>query len=463
MQTLPRPVALPKIKQLTNWIARPYDYLDECAKTYGDTFTMHLFGFEPLVFLSDPQAVKEIFAADAKCFEAGRSQELLRPVVGDNSLLLLDGERHRRDRKLLMPPFHGAKVKAYADTICEVTQDISRSWQPNQHILASEVMPEITLEVILQTVFGLREGDRYQQLKTLLVEWLDLTGSPLSSSMLFFRWFQQDLGRWSPWGKMVRLKRQVYNLLQAEIDDRRGQLENANSDVNGDTNGGTEGSSGDDVLGLMLLARDEDGQPMQDIELKDELVTMLFAGHETTAIALTWAMYWIHHLPDVKAKLMAELEELGENADSMAIASLPYLTAVASETLRIYPIAPIAAPRISTEEVTINGHTFAPNTYLAPSIYLVHHRPDLYPNPKEFKPERFLEKQFSSSEFIAFGGGSRRCLGYALAKLEINLVLATLLTQHSFRLANDETVTPSRRGVVLATSNGVPLVVEARQ
>ncbi|EDX84680.1 Cytochrome P450 superfamily [Synechococcus sp. PCC 7335] len=450
MQTLPRPVALPKLKQLTNWIARPYDYLDECAKTYGDTFTMHLFGFEPLVFLSDPQAIKEIFAADAKCFEAGRSQELLRPVVGDNSLLLLDGERHKRDRKLLMPSFHGAKVKAYADTICEIAGEISSSWQPNQQILASEVMPEITLEVILQTVFGLREGDRYQQLKTLLVRWLDLTGSPLSSSMLFFRWFQQDWGSWSPWGKMVRLKRQVYDLLQSEIDDRRAQIAAEN-----------ESESGDDVLGLMLLARDEDGQPMQDIELKDELVTMLFAGHETTAIALTWAMYWIHKLPDVKAKLMAELDSLGEDADSMAIASLPYLSAVASETLRIYPIAPIAAPRIATEEVTINGHTFPPNTYLAPAIYSVHHRPDLYPNPKEFKPERFLNRQFSSSEFIPFGGGARRCLGYALAKLEINLVLATLLTQHAFKLANDDPVTPRRRGVVLATSDGVPLAIQS--
>ncbi|MBE9062155.1 cytochrome P450 [cf. Phormidesmis sp. LEGE 11477] len=459
MQTLPRPVALPKLKQLTNWIAKPYEYLDECAQTYGDTFTMHLFGFEPLVFLSDPQAVKEVFAADAKCFDAGRSQDLLRPVVGDNSLLLLDGERHRRDRKLLMPPFHGAKVKAYADTICEITREISSSWQPNQQILASEVMPEITLEVILQTVFGLHGGDRYQQLKTLLVRWLDLTGSPLSSSMLFFRWFQQDWGNWSPWGKVVRLKRQVYDLLQAEIDDRRAQI--ANAQIAG-MDGDAEGASGNDVLGLMLLARDEDGQPMQDIELKDELVTMLFAGHETTAIALTWAMYWIHKLPDVKAKLMAELEELGESADSMAIASLPYLTAVASETLRIYPIAPIAAPRISTEEVTINGHTFAPNTYLAPAIYSVHHRPDLYPNPKEFRPERFLNRQFSSSEYIPFGGGARRCLGYALAKLEINLVLATLLTQHDFKLASDEPVTPRRRGVILATSDGVPLVVKAK-
>jgi len=347
-----------------------------------------------------------------------------------------------------MPPFHGAKVKAYADTICEITQEIASSWQPGSELLASEVMPEITLEVILQTVFGLREGDRYGQIKSLLVRLLDLTGSPLSASMIFFRWFQQDWGSWSPWGKLVRLKRQVYDLLQAEIDDRRAQFADAGENL-----------AGDDVLSLLLLARDEDGQPMADIELKDELMTMLMAGHETSATALTWAMYWIHKLPDVKATLMAELESVEEDADSMAIVSLPYLSAVVSETLRIYPIAPIAAPRISTKEVTIDGHTFPPNTYLAPAIYSVHHRPDLYPDSKAFKPERFLEKQFSAAEFIAFGGGSRRCIGYALAKLEINLVLATLLTQHSFELANDEPVTPRRRGVVLATSNGVPLTL----
>ncbi len=366
-------------------------------------------------------------------------------------MLVLDGERHRRDRKLLMPPFHGARVKAYAETICEITREISSQWQPGDRFLAGEVMPEITLEVILQTVFGLREGDRYGQIKSLLVQLLNMTDSPVSSSMLFFRWFQQDWGKWSPWGKLVRLRRQVYDLLQAEIDERRSQSVDAE-----------DGESGDDVLSLLLLARDEDGQPMQDIELKDELITMLMAGHETTATALAWAMYWIHKLPDVKAKLMAELDGLGEDMDPIAIASLPYLTAVASETLRIYPIAPIAAPRISTEAVTINGQTFPPNTYLTPAIYSVHHRSDLYPDPKEFKPERFIDKQFSSSEFIAFGGGSRRCIGYALAKLEINLILATLLTQHSFHLANDEPVTPKRRGVVLATSNGVPLVVDAR-
>ena len=450
MHQLPNPVALSSIKQLINWIARPYDYLNECADQYGDTFTMRLFGLQPLVFFSHPQAIKDIFAADVNQFDAGRGQGILRPLLGDNSLLLLDGERHKRDRKMLMPPFHANKVKSYAQTICEITTEISAQWKPGQTIMSSEAMPEITLEVILQTVFGLREGDRYRDLKSLLVRWLDLTGSPLSSSMLFFRWLQQDWGQWSPWGKVIYLRRQIDDLLQAEIESRRQQLE-ASPD-----------SAGDDVLSLMLLARDELGQSMTNRELKDELVTMLAAGHETTATALTWALYWIHKLPAVKAKLMVELNELGDNADPMAIASLPYLSAIASETLRIYPVTPITAPRISAYETEINGQLFPPETFLAPSIYSVHHREDLYPDSKTFRPERFLERSFSSSEFLPFGGGNRRCIGYALAKLEINLVLATLLSQHFFKLANNQSVTPRRRGVVLATSNGVPLILSKR-
>ncbi len=442
---LPNFVQGSRLQSLVNWLARPYDFLDKCAATYGDIFTVHFSGFQPLVMLSNPQAVKDVFALDTKDFDAGRGNNILLPLLGNNSLLLLDGDRHRRERKLLMPPFHGAKVKAYGETICQIAEEICQQWQPQQTIVAGEVMPEITLEVILQTVFGLREGDRYEQLKTLLISLLDLTGSPLSSSLIFFKWLQQDWGSWSPWGKVVRQKQQIYDLLQAEIDERREQ----------------QNFAGDDVLSLMLLARDEDGEPMADMELKDELMTMLVAGHETTAGVLSWTLYWVHKLPDVKAKLMAELEALPKGADAMAITSLPYLTAVASESLRMYPIAPITSPRILNNTVTINGQTFEPNTLIAPCIYSIHHREDLYPDSKEFRPERFLERQFSPSEFLPFGGGNRRCIGYALAKLEINLVLATILTNHSLKLASDEAVKPKRRGVVIATNNGVPLVVES--
>jgi cytochrome P450 len=202
---------------------------------------------------------------------------------------------------------------------------------------------------------------------------------------------------------------------------------------------------------------------MSDMELKDELITMLVAGHETTATALSWAFYWIHKLPEVKVKLLQELDSLGDNRDPLAISRLPYLTAVCQETLRIYPVVPITFPRIAKSAGEIIGYKFEPKTVLTPCIYLTHHREDIYPEPKQFKPERFLERQYSLSEFIPFGGGNRRCLGYALAMLEMKLVIATILNNYELSLANNRPVTPKRRGLTVATSNGVPLVMKGKR
>ncbi len=435
------------LRQLINWIARPYDFLDDCAKSYGDIFTIRLMGVPPLVILSDPQAISEIFATDAKKFNAGKNNEVVKPFGGNNSLVLLDGDRHKRERKMLMPPFHGEKVKSYGKIICQVTEQVASTWQPQQPFLASKAMQEITLEVILHAVFGLSEGERYQQIKPLLANLLDMSGSPLRASPLFFPVLQQDWGAWSPWGKLVRQRQQVYDLLQAEIDQRRSQPE----------------IKGNDILSLMLLARDEDGQPMTDIELQDELMTMLAVGHDTTASALTWALYWIHKLPAVKDKLLQELDSQGNDSELLAIAKLPYLTAVCNETLRIYPVAITAFARTSRISVEIAGQQFAPETTLVPCIYLVHHREDLYPEPKQFKPERFLERQFSPAEFIPFGGGNRRCLGYALAMLEMKLVLATIMSKYELTLANKKPEKPSRRGVTMAPANGVKMIVKGER
>ncbi len=431
------------LRILINWIARPYDFLDDCAKSYGDIFTVKPMGFPPLVMLSDPQAIGEIFATDAKQFDTTKSNEFFKPLFGNHSLLMLDGERHERERKMLMPPFHGEKVKSYGEIICQVTEQVASTWQPQQPFLASKAMQEITLEVILHAVFGLSEGERYQEIKPLLANLLDMISSPLGASLVFFPVLQQDWGAWSPWGKFVRQRQQVYDLLQAEIDQRRSQPE----------------IKGNDVLSLMLLARDEDGQPMTDIELQDELMTMLAAGYDTTATALTWALYWIHKLPTVKEKLLQELDSQGNDTEPLAIASLPYLTAVCNETLRIYPVAPTAFPRTSRISIEIAGQQFPPETCLVPCIYLVHHREDIYPEPKQFKPERFLERQFSTAEFIPFGGGNRRCLGYALAMLEMKLVLATIMSKYELTLANQKPEKPSRRGVTLAPANGVKMIL----
>ncbi|PSB47056.1 cytochrome P450 [Chroococcidiopsis thermalis] len=440
---LPNPITSPAWWQLMNWIADPIGFQDKCSQKYGDIFTMHLSGIGSYVVIGNPQAIGEIFNQDAK-FDVGRGNAIAEPLVGRNSLMLVDGDRHRRERKLLMPPFHGERLQTYAKQICLITKQIASSWQVGQSFVARTTMQKISLEVILQVVFGLSEGERYQQLKPLLTEWLDMTDSPLKSSMLFLQFLQKDWGAWSPWGQMKQRQHHVRALLQAEIEERRAK------DI-----------KGRDVLSLMMAARDENGQAMTDEELKDELLTILFAGHETTATTLAWALYQIHQHPDVRDRLLHELDSLGEFAP-MKIAQLPYLSAVCQETLRMYPVIPVIFPRITKSPTKIAGYLFEAQTALMPSIYLVHYREDLYPNAKQFQPERFLERQYSPSEYLPFGGGSRRCLGYALAGLEMKLVLATILSKYQLALVEDKPVQIQRRGFTLAPQGGVSMVVSAK-
>lgn len=439
---LPNPIASPPWWQLGWWIADPLGFLDAHHKTYGDMFTMFLAGFDPIVLVSNPQAVRDLFNQDAK-FDSGRGNDAAEPLVGRHSLLLMDGDRHRRERKLLMPSFHGDRLRTYAQQICAIAAEVASRWQVEQPFVARAAMQSISLEVILQVVFGLSTGERYQQLKSLFVQWLDMIDSPLRSSMLFLKALQKDWGARSPWGQMKLRQREIHALLQAEIDCRRAQSDWEESDI----------------LSLMMAARDEDGQPMADVELRDELLTLLFAGHDTTAITLAWALYQMQRNSTVRAKLLQELDELGECPAPLDISRRPYLTAVCQEVLRMYPVTPILFPRIAQSSVQIGGHAFAPETTFMPSVYLVHYREALYPHPREFKPERFLDRQYDPGEYIPFGGGSRRCLGYALAQLEIKLVLATILSEYQLVLADEKPIKPYRRGFVLAPAGGVRMKV----
>lgn len=338
-------------------------------------------------------------------------------------------------------------MQTYATTIEEITQEVIARWQMGQPFSVREATQEITMRVILKVVFGLNDGPRYEKVRQLMTTVLDMTGSPLSSSLLFFRGLQQDWGPWSPWGRFMRRKAQLDELLYAEIRERRETLDESRTDI----------------LTLLLCARDEYGDGMSDRELRDELLTLLLAGHETTATALAWALYWIHKLPDVGQKLREELASLGENPDPMEIVKAPYLNAICQETLRIYPVALITFPRIVKSSFSVMGHHFGPETYLAPCIYLTHHREDLYPDPKQFKPERFLERQYSPYEFYAFGGGNRRCLGQALALYEMKLAIATIVSQLKLVLPDDRPIKPVRRGVTLAPSGRLRLIVADRR
>lgn len=424
------------------WIADPLGFQDTYRRKYGDVFTMRLGGLGSFVIVGSPQGIHEIFNQDAK-FDIGRGNALAVPLIGQHSLMLMDGARHRRERKLLMPPFHGERLQTYANQICQITKQVASQWQVGQPFVARTAMQTISLEVILQIVFGLSQGERYQQLKVLLADWLNMTDSPLRSSMLFFQFLQRDWGSWTPWGRMKQRQRRIHHLLQTEIEERRVAAK----------------AESTDILSLMMAARDENGQAMTDEELRDELLTILFAGHETTATSLAWAIYQIHYQPKVREKLLHELDSLGEQPSPMAIAQLPYLTAVCQEILRMYPVLPALFSRITQSSITISGYPLDPETSLLASIYLVHYREDLYPEPQQFKPERFLERQYSASEYFPFGGGSRRCLGYALAQLEIKLVLATILSRYELALADDKPIKPQRRGFTLAPTGGVRVMM----
>jgi cytochrome P450 family 110 len=427
-------------------VLQPLENLDNLQQRYGDIFYSEFSAFPPQLIISDPQAIQEIFTADPQLFDTGAGNKILQPLLGANSLTLLDGDRHLQQRKLLMPPFHGERMRAYGQIICEITEQVTSQWVIGQPFIARSSMQDISLQVILRSVFGLKEGERYQQIKQILIEMLNVFNSPLSATLLFFKSLQKDLGAWSPWGKFLRRRQLLDQLLYQEINERREQ---------GITNG-------DDILSLLMSARDEAGQPMTDVELRDELMTMLFAGHETTAIALAWALYWVHYVPEVREKLLSELNSIDiANAEPMAIAQLPYLNAVCSETLRIYPVVFFCLPRILRTDMQLMGYDLPKGMYLSICTYLTHQRPDIYPEPKRFRPERFLERQFSPYEFIPFGGANRRCLGAAFAMFEMKLVLATILSRYSLELLDKVPLQPVRRGVVFAPPGGVHLAVKS--
>ncbi|NMG08930.1 cytochrome P450 [Brasilonema sp. UFV-L1] len=442
---LPNLIKTPSFFQQIQWVAEPVEYMEKAVQQYPDIFTSGVLGSQrPVIFVQHPQAIAEIFTNDRKKFAAlSRENRILQPLLGDNSIVMLDSDRHKRQRQLLIPPFHGERMQAYGEIIRNITEKVFSQLPHNQPVSIRTTMQEISLQVILQAVFGLYEGERCQQIKRLITSVLEVFQSPLGSSFLFFRFLQKDLGAWSPWGRFVRQRQQIDELLYAEIAERR-----TKSDPNRI-----------DILSLLMSARDEEGKPMTEQELRDELMTLLFAGHDTTATAMAWGLYWLHHLPQVGEKLLQELGNLGDSPNTIDIARLPYLSAVCNETLRIYPVGILTFARVVKEPVKLLEHELEPDTAVCGCIYLLHHRQDLYPQPNQFKPERFLERQFSPYEFMPFGGGARRCIGEALALFEMKLVLATIFSHYQLALTTNQPEQPQRRGVTLAPSGKVKMMI----
>ncbi len=444
---LPDGPKTPDWLQKIQYITDPLGYMDSAYQRYGDIFNAPIIGnFKRLLLVSAPEGLQQLLTRDTKEFYAP-SNGLLQVLVGDNSIFCLEGDRHRRERKLLMPPFHGERMRAYGQIICELTEQVFSQLTPSTTFSGRSVIQNISIEIILNVVFGIHEGESFHNLKQLISSLMDSFQSPLTSSLLFFPFLRKDLGAWSPWRNFSCLQQQIEQLIYAEIGDRRAQNDPSRTDI----------------LTLLMSARDENGEEMSDLQLHDELITLLFAGHETTATAISWALYWIHKYPEIRDKLLQELDTLGDSPEPMSIFKLPYLTAVCNETLRIYPVAPLTVPREVKEPVELMGYQLEPGTRVYGCIYLTHHREDLYPQPKEFRPERFLERQYTNYEFFPFGGGARRCIGEALAMFEMKLILATILSNYQLALADSRPVRPQRRGVTLAPAGGVKMVMKGRR
>jgi len=443
----PEGPSTPKILQIVQWVKDPVGYMEAAARDHGDIFNTLGYG-KPRVFVSNPQALQQIFTLDTKQFTApGDLNTHLQPVVGDYSLFMLSGKRHQRQRQLLMPPFHGDRMRAYGKLICKIAASMMSQLPRARPFEARNAMQEISLQVILQAVFGITEGQRYELLKQRISELLNIFKSPASVSFLYFPWLRRDFGPWSPWGQFIRQQQLVDEPIYAEISDRRSSPDPSRTDI----------------LSLLIAARDVAGEPMTDVELHDQLITLLLAGQETTATAMAWALYWVHYLPAVGEQLLAELATLDPNPDPTSISQLPYLTAVCNETLRIYPVVALTVLRVVRESVELLGYSLPPETVLFGCIYLLHQRPDIYPEPKQFQPDRFLSRQYSPYEFMPFGAGARRCIGSALAMYEMKLVLATILLNYQLELVENKPVKPQRRGVTLAPAGDVKMVIKGRR
>jgi cytochrome P450 len=423
---------------LFRWMRDPQKFLEDQQRLFGDVFTMRLPGAPTFFVFSNPEAVKQVFADDGSNMHAGEANVPLKPFLGEHSVLMLDGAEHMRQRKLLLPPFHGERMQAYGQTMLDLANASLDRWPIGRPFAVHGELQGITLRVIVRTVFGVDAGARFEDFCDKLARLTEVAAWPY----LIIPALQRDLGPLSPWGRFQRQAAVVEKALMSEIRERRQK--------------GTAGRS--DVLSLLLDARDEAGAPMTDEELRDELVTLLVAGHETTATSLAWTLRYVLDRRDVLAKLTTELDAGPLTPER--IAKLEYLDAVARETLRLQPVIPLVG-RVLQRATTVGGIDLPAGAAVVCAIYLAHRRPEAYPDPTRFLPERFLRRKMTPNEFFPFGGGIRRCIGMAFALYEMKMVLAAVLSRARLRIARGEHVRPVRRSITMTPSRGLRVVADA--
>jgi cytochrome P450 len=428
--TLPPGPTTSRPLQTLRWIYRPGAMLEDCRRRYGDMFTLRIAHEGNWVFLADPDAIKQVFTGDPRVLHAGEANVVVLPLLGHHSLLLLDEGAHMSQRKLMLPPFHGERMRGYEQVMTEVAAEEIDSWPAGQPYAVRPAMQRITLEVIIRTVFGVQDPVRRERLRATLSGALEWGSDPRRMAML------AALGpqRLARSGLFRRVREPADELIYDEIRERRAAPDLAERD---------------DVLSMLLQARHEDGSEMSDEQLRDQLMTLLVAGHETTASSLAWAVERLVRNPPVLARLR----------DEVAAGDDEYVDAVCKETLRLRPILALVLRRL-TEPMEIGGRLLPAGANIAPCIYLVHRRPDIYPEPYAFRPERFIERPAGTYTWIPFGGGVRRCLGASFAQFEMRVVLRELVRRLELRTRDERPERVTRRAITLVPDRGGEIVVE---
>ena len=430
--SLPPGPPYPRALQTLGWILRPGPFMSRCRARYGDIFTLRVANEGTWVFLADPDAVKQVFTGDPNLLRAGEANAVLEPVVGSRSVLLLDEPEHMRQRKLMLPPFHGERMQRYGDLMSAVAAAEVARWPHGEPLPLWPSMQAITLEVIMRAVFGVSDGDRLDRLREGLRTMLDWTTERRRLALLV------ALGP-----ARLRASRSFRSAVdpvdELVLDEIRRRREDPGL------------AERDDILSMLIQARYEDGEPMTDAELRDELMTLLVAGHETTATSLAWALERLMRHPEMIERLRQEFDA-GEDS---------FLDAVVKETLRLRPVLPIVVRRLS-EPTEIGGRMLPAGVAVAPCIYLIHRRSDIYPEPERFRPERFLESPAGTYTWIPFGGGVRRCLGASFALFEMKTVLRAVLSSVELRPDAPASEPVRRRAITLTPGRRASAIVSAR-
>jgi cytochrome P450 len=434
-QLPPGPTA-PGVMQMLGMWTRPTSVLLRLRERYGKRATVQLPFQPPFVILSDPADIKELFQASPEAIHPGEGARILEPIVGRNSVILLDEKPHLEQRRLMLPAFHGEKMKALIGLMTELTEREVESWPVGEPVALHPGLQRLTLEIVLRAVFGLEQGERLDDLRAVLTEVLEFSENPLS----VMPWAHRYARVIPALRRFETLHARADELIFAQVEERRAA---ARAGDNGH----------DDVLAMLLAARHEDGSEMSDQELRDELMTALVAGHETTASQLAWAFTELSRSPRVRAALTAEID--GGAGDE-------YLTATVNEILRRRPVLPNAEPRLTKQPVTIGGVDYPAGVALLASAFLVHHDPEIYPEPFEFRPERFVGVTPGTYTWLPFGGGRRRCLGASFALQEMKIVLAEVLRRYEVAPVGDVAERTARRSITFSPNRGCEVVLTAR-